>query len=136
MPTKKGEQWYADWIVAAGVCTYLPGSLQSKDEVLLRLDNLLRQRDDELAGVHAADKRHFTAKKRGDSKMRYKKRYERFCGANQRLLVAGVVRDGCLSGGGERASLYKALPRGRTATVSLVENIRRREKSRRQTVAV
>jgi len=43
MPTKKGEQWYADWIVAAGVCTDLPGSLQSKDEVLLRLDNLLRE---------------------------------------------------------------------------------------------
>lgn len=30
-----------------------------------------------------------------------------------------------LAGGGERASPYKALPRGRTATVSLVENIRR-----------
>lgn len=44
MPTKKGEQWYADWIVAADVCTNLPGSLQeSKDEILLRLDNLLRQ---------------------------------------------------------------------------------------------
>lgn len=44
MPTKKGEQWYADWIVAANVCMDLPGSLQeSKNEVLLRLDNLLRQ---------------------------------------------------------------------------------------------
>ncbi|TGZ50512.1 Uncharacterized protein DBV15_05247 [Temnothorax longispinosus] len=75
MPTKKGEQWYADWIVAADVCTDLPGSLQeSKDEVLLRLDNLLRQQDDELAGMHVADnKRHFAAKKRGGSKTRYKK---------------------------------------------------------------
>jgi len=43
MPTKKSEQWYVDWIVEAGVCTDLPESLQSKDEVLLRLDNLLRQ---------------------------------------------------------------------------------------------
>lgn len=45
MPTKKGEQWYADWIVAADVYTgSLPGSFQeSKDEVLLRLDNLLHQ---------------------------------------------------------------------------------------------
>lgn len=44
MPTKKGEQWYTDWIVTADVCTDLSGSLQeSKDEVLLRLDNLLRQ---------------------------------------------------------------------------------------------
>lgn len=41
-----------------------------------------------------------------------------------------MVRDSRLAGGGERASPYKALPRGRTATVSLVENIRRREKSR------
>ncbi|KYN43980.1 Pleckstrin homology domain-containing family G member 5 [Trachymyrmex septentrionalis] len=73
MPTKKSEQWYVDWIVEAGVCTDLPESLQSKDEVLLRLDNLLRQQDDELTGMHAADKRHFTAKKRGDSKVRYKK---------------------------------------------------------------
>ncbi|KYM81894.1 hypothetical protein ALC53_07686 [Atta colombica] len=137
MPTKKNEQWYADWIVEAGVCIDLPESLQNKDEVLLRLDNLLRQQDDELAGVHAADKRHFTAKKRGDSKVRYKK-FQRVLKddtsacveANQKLLVAGVLRDGWLAGGGERASLYKALPRGRTATVSLVENIRRREKSR------
>lgn len=44
MPTKKSERWYADWIVTADVCTDLPGSLQdSKDEVLRRLDNLLRQ---------------------------------------------------------------------------------------------
>lgn len=35
-----------------------------------------------------------------------------------------------LTGGDERASPYKALPRGRTVTVSRVENIRRREKSR------
>lgn len=44
MPTKKGEQWYADWIVAADVCMDLPGSFQkNKNEVLLRLDKLLLQ---------------------------------------------------------------------------------------------
>lgn len=44
MLTKKGEQWYADWIVMTDVCMDLPGSFrESKDEVLLRLDNLLRQ---------------------------------------------------------------------------------------------
>jgi len=35
----------------------------------------------------------------------------------------GVARDGRPVGGGERASPYQALPRGRSATVSLVENI-------------
>lgn len=44
MPTNKGEQWYADWIVAADVCMDLPGSFQeNKNEVLLRLDKLLLQ---------------------------------------------------------------------------------------------
>jgi len=44
MPTKKGEQWYADWIVAADVYMDLAGSPRdSKDEVLHRLDELLRQ---------------------------------------------------------------------------------------------
>lgn len=44
MPIKKGEQWYTDWIVATDVYMELPGSLlESKDEVLLRLDNLLSQ---------------------------------------------------------------------------------------------
>lgn len=43
MPTKKGEQWYVDWIVA-DVCMDLPGSFQeNKNEVLLRLDKLLLQ---------------------------------------------------------------------------------------------
>ncbi|XP_072757846.1 pleckstrin homology domain-containing family G member 5 isoform X5 [Anoplolepis gracilipes] len=72
MPTKKGEQWYADWIVAADVCMDLPWSFQdNKNEVLLRLDKLLLQQDDELE--QAADRRHFTGRKRGGSKIRYKK---------------------------------------------------------------
>lgn len=41
-----------------------------------------------------------------------------------------MIRDGWLASGGERASPYKALPRGSSATVSLVENIRRRGKTR------
>lgn len=41
-----------------------------------------------------------------------------------------MIRDGWLVSGGERASPYKALPRGSSATVSLVENIRRRGKTR------
>lgn len=40
-----------------------------------------------------------------------------------------MIRDGWLVSGGERASPYKALPRGSSATVSLVENIRRRGKT-------
>ncbi|XP_025269415.1 pleckstrin homology domain-containing family G member 5 isoform X3 [Camponotus floridanus] len=72
MPTNKGEQWYADWIVAADVCMDLPGSFQeNKNEVLLRLDKLLLQQDDVLEQV--ADRRHFTARKRGGSRTRYKK---------------------------------------------------------------
>lgn len=65
---------------------------------------------------------------------------ERFCwneskftggggGGNDRR-KGGMIRDGWLVSGGERASPYKALPRGSSATVSLVENIRRRGKTR------
>ncbi|XP_036148214.1 pleckstrin homology domain-containing family G member 5 isoform X2 [Monomorium pharaonis] len=75
MPTKRGEQWYTDWIIAADVCTDLSRSLrENKDEVLLRLDNLLRQQDDELAEMHTADsKRHFAARKRRGDRTRYTK---------------------------------------------------------------
>lgn len=44
MPTKKGERWYADWIAAADLYADLSsGPRESKDEVLDRLDELLRQ---------------------------------------------------------------------------------------------
>ncbi|EZA46826.1 hypothetical protein X777_01120 [Ooceraea biroi] len=151
MLTKKDERWYADWIVAADVYTDLPGSpRESKDEVLQRLDELLRQQGDELenTGMHAAhSRRHFTARKKGACRTRYKKasctrrtiRTSLHVGVSEGLLAAvtgGWARDGRPAGGGERANPYQALPRGLSTTVSLVENIRRLPRGARVVVVV
>ncbi|KAG7212046.1 hypothetical protein KM043_012402 [Ampulex compressa] len=78
MPAKKGDEWYTDWVVTTDLwVNLLPSSRGSKQEVLCRLDNLLRHQGSEFEYSEGlsigSGKRHFTSRKRGGARQRYRK---------------------------------------------------------------